>query len=91
MKKMEKEMETVFDTKVNEKRSKLKQSEQELMRKHEQVTLLFELSKAHFSFFSKRKSTKLILQNLSSDDENSSESETSGRSDKRAFRHGIIF
>ena len=38
MKKMEKEMETVFDTKVNEKRSKLKQSEQELMRKHEQVT-----------------------------------------------------
>lgn len=40
MKKMEKEMETVFDTKVNEKRNKLKQSEQELMRKHEQVFLL---------------------------------------------------
>ncbi|CAG5080004.1 Oidioi.mRNA.OKI2018_I69.PAR.g9443.t3.cds [Oikopleura dioica] len=42
MKKMEKEMETVFDTKVNEKRNKLKQSEQELMRKHEQQKKKYE-------------------------------------------------
>jgi len=42
MKKMEKEMETVFDTKVSEKRSKLKQSEQELMRKHEQQKKKYE-------------------------------------------------
>lgn len=55
MKKMEKEMETVFDTKVNEKRSKLKQSEQELMRKHEQVTLKLELSETNFSFLAKEK------------------------------------
>merc|ERR1712037_1064852 len=42
MKKMEKEMETVFDTKVNEKRSKLKQSEQERMLKHQQQKKKYE-------------------------------------------------
>ena len=42
MKKMEKEMESVFETKVTEKKNKLKQSETELVKKHDQVnTLLF--------------------------------------------------
>jgi len=90
MKKMEKEMETVFDTKVSEKRSKLKQSEQELMRKHEQVTTICSIGNLLY-FLSKRKSTKLILPNWNSEDESLSVSETSGKSGKRAFRHGIIF
>ena len=37
MKKMEKEMESVFETKVNEKKTKLNHSEKELIKKHDQV------------------------------------------------------
>ena len=37
MKKMEKEMETVFETKVREKKNKLKESEDDLTQKHKQV------------------------------------------------------
>ena len=40
MKKMEKEMESVFETKVNEKKTKLKHSEAELIKKHDQVFLI---------------------------------------------------
>ena len=40
MKKMEKEMDSVFETKVREKRNKLKDSEKELERKHENVSFL---------------------------------------------------
>ena len=38
MKKMEKEMENVFETKVKEKKQKLKDSEHELTQKHKNVS-----------------------------------------------------
>ena len=38
MKKMEREMETVFETKVKEKQNRLVDSEKELKRKHENVS-----------------------------------------------------
>ena len=37
MRKMEKEMEAVFETKVREKKEKLDQSEKDLIKKHELV------------------------------------------------------
>ena len=40
MKKMEKEMESVFDTKVKEKRNRLKESQKDLERKHENVRFI---------------------------------------------------
>ena len=39
MKKMEKEMENVFETKVKEKKQKLKDSEHELTQKHKNVSI----------------------------------------------------
>ena len=41
MKKMEKEMESVFETKVKEKRNRLKESQKDLERKHENVRFFF--------------------------------------------------
>ena len=43
MKKMEKEMESVFDTKVKEKRNRLKESQKDLERKHENVRFTLSL------------------------------------------------
>ena len=40
MRKMEKEMEAVFETKVREKKEKLDQSEKDLIKKHELVSIL---------------------------------------------------
>jgi len=42
MKKMEKEMESVFETKVKEKRNRLKESQKDLERKHENQKLRYE-------------------------------------------------
>ena len=43
MKKMEREMETVFETKVKEKQNRLVDSEKELKRKHENVSQIFKV------------------------------------------------
>jgi len=46
MKKMEKEMESVFETKVNEKKTKLNHSEKELIKKHDQQKKKYEQEQA---------------------------------------------
>ena len=66
MKKMEKEMETVFATKVEEKKNRLMDSEKELKRKHENVSV-FSVIKLLLGYFSQNCAMSKTWPSWSSD------------------------